>query len=176
MAIIYSLSFSSGKQYVGMTTELMRRRLASHRSYAKKGCNSAVYRAWRKYGEPEAKVLAVVEDHMVRETEQKAIAIFQTMAPHGYNLLPGGEGSIAEEARQKMSLASKGRPKSPEHRMRISIGQIGRPGTWTGKKQSAEHVEKRIAGHRGATRSPEARAKMSAAWAAKRVAQSELNS
>jgi len=73
MGIIYCLTFKSGKKYIGMTSELMRRRLAVHRMTLK-WSQAAVYRAWRKYGDPEVSILAEVEVDKLREAEREAIA------------------------------------------------------------------------------------------------------
>lgn len=167
MSLIYSLSFSNGKQYIGMTSQTMEQRFAGHRAYMKKGCKFLVYSAWRKYGDPEFKVLAVVEPHMVRETERKAIAVFGTMVPNGYNLMLGGEGAgiASEETRRKQSLAAKGKPKSEQGRQNIAAGVRNRPyeslANRLGKPQTPEWAEKRAAANRGKKRSPEFRARMS---------------
>lgn len=162
MGCIYALNFPNGKRYIGMTSMLLSKRLAVHRMALKRECKSALYRAWRKHGDPEVQTLAVVEKHMLRDTERKAIAVFGTMVPNGYNLVAGGEGGgVSAESRRKMSIARKGKPKSAEHRRQIGLGQLGRPGTWTGKSQSAEHVNKRAASHRGSKRSLEFCARMS---------------
>ena len=167
MSIVYCLSFPNGKQYIGMTSQTMEKRLIGHRAYAKKGCEFLLYSAWRKYGEPECKVLAVVESHMVRKTERKAIAVFGTMVPNGYNLMLGGEGAgiASQETRAKQSLAAKGKPKSEQGRQNIAAGVRNRPyeslANRLGKSQTAEWVEKRAAANRGKKRSPEFRARMS---------------
>jgi group I intron endonuclease len=163
MSCIYALNFPNGKRYIGMTSMLLSKRMAIHRMALKRQCSSALYRAWRKHGDPKVETLAVVEKHMLRDTERKAIAVFGTMVPNGYNLVAGGEGGgVSAESRRKMSLARKGKRKSEEHRRRIGLGQLGRSGTWTGKTQSPEHVEKRAQAHRGVKRSPEFRVRMSA--------------
>lgn len=155
MGLIYCLEFANGKKYIGMTSDLLRRRMSIHRMSLKRS-QAAVYRAWRKYGDPKVSTLAVVEKHMLRDTERKAIAVFGTMVPNGYNLVAGGEGGgVSAESRRKMSLARAGVPKSAEHRKNIGLGQLGRPGTWTGKKQSPEHVRRRAEANRGKKRSQE---------------------
>ena len=133
----------------------------------RKGCKFAVYRAWRKYGDPEVKTLAVIEQHMLRETERKAIAVFGTMVPNGYNLMLGGEGAgiASEETRRKQSIAQKGKKNSAETIERMTAAQRARTyeslATWLGKKHDPESVEKRAAANRGKKRSPEFRARMS---------------
>jgi NUMOD3 motif len=144
MGCIYALNFPSGKQYIGMTSMLLSKRMAIHRMALKRKCSYALYRAWRKHGDPEIKTLAIVEKHMLRNTERKAIAVFGTMVPNGYNLVCGGEGGeISAESRRKMSLASKGKTKSIEHRKKLSLALMGNT-RMLGRSQSSEHVSKRI--------------------------------
>jgi predicted GIY-YIG superfamily endonuclease len=151
MPLIYCLTFSNGKQYIGMTSDTLRRRINNHRMYMRKGCDFAVYRAWRKYGDPEVKTLAVVEPHMLRETERKAIAVFGTMVPNGYNLMLGGEGAdiASEETRAKQSIARKGRPLPEKHRENLAAATRARSyeslASNLGRTQDAKWVEKRAA-------------------------------
>jgi hypothetical protein len=159
MGCIYSLTFSNGKKYIGMTSEALYRRISIHRRDAKHK-DLLIYRAWRKYGEPEVKTLAYLEKHMLRETERKAIAAFNTMVPNGYNLVAGGEGGgVGPETSLKMSLARRGKPKSESFIRKLSLRMQGNS-YMLGKKQSAEHVLKRIKS--GWNHTPEALAKMSA--------------
>jgi group I intron endonuclease len=178
MACVYSLTFSSGKQYIGMTSELLRRRLAIHRRDSKTK-PAYVYRAWRKYGDPEIKVLAVVEEHMLRDTERKAIAVFKTLAPHGYNLVHGGEGGgTSEYMRRMVSLRFKGKKLSPETRAKMSAAQFERfknsPNPTIGRKRTPEQIEKTASWHRGRKRSKEFCARMSEV-AKRQVRTPELN-
>jgi hypothetical protein len=75
--------------------------------------------------------------------ERMLIAEHLTMAPNGYNMTEGGEHlskfSVSEATRKKLSVAGLGR------------------------KQTPEWIEKRIARHRGAKRSPDTCARISAA-------------
>lgn len=155
MGAIYCLEFANGKKYIGMTSQLLADRMVTHRIDARsKG--AAVYRAWRKYGEPKASILAFVEKHMLRDTERKAIAVFNTMVPNGYNLVAGGEGGgVSAESRRKMSEARKGVPKSPEHRKKIGDANRGKIWATRGRKQTPEHIAKRAAANKGKKRSQE---------------------
>ena len=187
MGTIYCFTFSSGKKYIGMTSQTMGRRMAVHRMCLKSS-DALLYRAWRKYGDPEVSILATVEVDKLRETEREAIAVHNTMPPYGYNLASGGEGAlaIAEETRQKLSKAGKGRPKSEQWRKQFSERIKGNQ-WWVGRKQTPEHAEKRAAANRGKKRnndfkermrevslgrymSPETRAKIAVTMKAKRAA------
>ena len=161
MGIIYCFTFKSGKKYIGMTSEAMGRRLAVHRM-SLKWSQAAVYRAWRKYGDPEIIILAEHEVDKLREAEREAIAFHNTMVPNGYNLVSGGEGAlaVAEETRIKLSLAKKG--KKPSALCVQKLIERNKVQTWNnGRKQTAEHNEKRAAANRGKKRSQEFRDRMS---------------
>ena len=117
---LYALTFPNGKQYIGITSGTLRRRVNLHRSHANTGRPGAVYNAIRKYGTRgfDAKVLVVVSDwDYLCELEQKAIAAFGTMAPGGFNLTTGGEGAPGQiytpERRAQMSAARKGKGVGP---------------------------------------------------------------
>jgi len=117
---LYALTFPNGKQYIGITSGTLRRRVNLHRSHANTGRSGAVYNAIRKYGSRgfSAKVLVVASDwDYLCELEQKAIVAFGTMAPTGFNLTAGGEGfrgqSYTPEQRAKMSIARTGKGTGP---------------------------------------------------------------
>lgn len=89
---VYLLTFRSGKSYVGIARNL-RVRLNQHRISAEKGKQYAISCAWRKYGQPEVRVLVTaltLEDAFVVEKEK--IVELGTKAPLGYNMTDGGEG------------------------------------------------------------------------------------
>lgn len=91
---IYKLDFPSGKSYIGV--ERIGRcgsRYKEHQQSATNGGQAVVYNAWRKYGPPIQSILAVVENEDASITEQRAIRVFRTMKPFGYNMTPGGETS-----------------------------------------------------------------------------------
>lgn len=162
MGAIYSLEFSNGKQYIGMTSQPVAKRMAIHRMTLKSS-SAAVYRAWRKHGDPTVTTLAVVEEHMLRDAERKAIAVFGTMVPNGYNLVAGGEGGgVSAESRRKMSLARRGVPKTAEHRKKIGDANRGKIWATRGRSQSPEHVAKRAAANRGKKRDADFCARLSA--------------
>jgi group I intron endonuclease len=163
MATVYLLTFKSGKCYVGMTRQKLEKRIASHRYDAKAKKGFVMHDAWRKHGEPELKILANVENSMLRETEQKFIKELNTMVPNGYNLTTGGDGGweISEETRLKQSKAGKGRLKTEEHKAKIGQAHIGNK--WgLGNKRTLEGQANVTAFHTGRKRSLETRLKMSA--------------
>jgi group I intron endonuclease len=160
MGQLYRLDFPNGKAYTGITTRTMKARFAQHQyvaSRAKTNC-AAVYSAWRKYGAPELTVLAIVEDEDLFETEKRAVAVFGTLAPGGYNLTEGGEAGCSQhpEARAKIAAAAAGRTHSAAARAKLSAAA-------TGRKQSPEAIAKTASANRGKTVSDATRAKISAA-------------
>jgi hypothetical protein len=67
--------------------------------------------------------------------------IYKRIKPYHYPTL-GKHWKLSEKTKEKMSLASKGKTKSVEHRKRMSLA-------WTGTKQTKETIEKRVAQLRG---------------------------
>lgn len=140
--ILYRLDFASGKSYIGVTLQEWKARLRDHKRSAANGEPFLVYRAWRKYGPPHATILARVESSLLSAMERKAIAVFQTMKPGGYNMTSGGDESPttnpeiaarvsasllgrkhSPERVRKMVISLTGRSLSPEHRTAIAAGQ-----------------------------------------------------
>lgn len=135
--ILYKLDFSSGKSYVGITTGKFQIRLKNHYRAAINGNPSVVYAAWRKHGEPVAKVLAVIDPSLLLETEVAAIRSFNTLVPNGYNMTAGGEESPTKrpEIAARVSASLKGRIRSESHKENIRIAVQG-------KVLSEEHKRK----------------------------------
>lgn len=153
MGELYKLDFASGKSYIGITEKTAAQRFKGHQTSFRLGATALVYRAWRKYGEPKLTVLAVLEDCELSPSEIRAIAIFKTISPHGYNLSEGGH------------LAPS---KHPEVAAKISKSQLGNK-SFAGRKHSEETKAKmRASNHHtsgmlGKKWSEEARAKIVAA-------------
>ena len=151
MGELYKLDFANGKSYIGITTKTAAERFNGHRARSKsiKGGDSALYQAWRKHGEPQMKVLAVLEDRELAHTEQRAIAAYGTLVPNGYNVTIGGDVSpmTLPEVAAKISAMRKGVKLSDAHKAALSASQRGkaRPGlaaALTGKKASEETRKK----------------------------------
>ena len=139
-AHVYLLTcLTSGKSYVGISKCSAEKRFKDHCKNARKGSKLFLHKAIRKYGAETfvLKILAVVETwEQAKNLEREFIASRDTFAPTGYNMTRGGEGTIdykhtdaakavmsqkhagkvlSDETRQRMSAASKGKPKAPEH-------------------------------------------------------------
>ena len=146
MGLLYKLDFASGKSYIGITSQPLKRRINGHADETRKGCSLLVHRAWRKYGAPKLAVLAIVDRKDLLETERRAIAVFGTLAPGGYNLTAGGDANPMHSpiaaakqglamvgkrhsvaAKAKMSAAKADRKLSEEHKRKISAALKHRP-------------------------------------------------
>ncbi len=172
MGFIYKLDFASGKSYIGLTTRTVMERIDQHRMNTKSPKRSfLVHKAWLKHGEPSVTILDECDGEELKQSERDAIRVYGTIAPGGYNLSIGGDlPMMSQETRDKMGAAHKGKRKSEQHRLKIGESNLGKrrndetrakmscaqssrdPATrndisqhWTGKKQSEEHVAKRIA-------------------------------
>lgn len=128
MAELYRLEFANGKFYIGATAHLSILRYRAHARAAERGSKLAVHNAWRSLGAPKLTILAVVERYDVFEAERRAISIFGTLVPGGYNLAMGGLESPTTSAlvAAKVSLALKGRPRPDWVRVKIGNGNRGK--------------------------------------------------
>lgn len=152
---VYRLSFPSGKEYIGVTTD-PKRRLTEHER-AKTLVGSAI----RKHGFPAVQILAICTEDYAYELERKAVRGLDTLVPAGYNLVEGGIGSSAgREAsvatREKMSKAQKGHSCSEETRRKLVESHRG-------KRLSVETKAKMSAAAKGKRKSAEHRANISKA-------------
>lgn len=154
---VYVITFSNGKQYVGVTSNVDKR-LTEHKS-----ANRPVGRAMRKHSYAcEVVFTGSREDCFAKEIE--LIAELDTISPAGYNLTPGGDGvPLTDDVREKLSQAAKRQWDSPE-----------------GRVKQVEAAQRRFANpeereaHRKRCNDPEERRRRSerakAQWAARRVA------
>jgi group I intron endonuclease len=145
--IIYTItSLIDGKQYVGQTTQLLQKRMYTHK-HAAKTKNYPLYNAIRKYGLKNFVVEQVDSADSIEELNRREIewiCHLNTVRPAGYNLTTGGgmtpfrlkvqrPGMTGKhhslETRQQMSQTRKGRkfpPRSKEHCLHISQSNKGR--------------------------------------------------
>ena len=166
--ILYRLSFSSGKNYIGQTVRSMTIRLNQHRTAAKRGSPLAVHCAWRKYGEPSVSIIGeYANQDELHAAEIAAIRDEGTLSPNGYNVGFGGETapSKSPEVRAKIGAKSKGRvPNTPEERSAIARA------CW----QSDEYRANQSDAQKAKWQNPEYRAMMSerrkASWAKRKAA------
>lgn len=118
MGVLYKLSFSNGKSYIGLTTRGVVARFKQHEYDAVvKRKDLPLYAAWRKYGAPNVVTLAVLSDADLCLAEIKAIQVFDTLVPNGYNVSYGGSISPMKNqlAAKKLSKVLTGRTLSQTH-------------------------------------------------------------
>jgi group I intron endonuclease len=107
----------NGKQYVGQTTKLLKRRWGLHLSDTRRKSSYYLHRSIAKYGD---KNFCVEKIHTCESREELNfveifyIELLMTKSPYGYNMADGGQGSIgtvcSETLRNKRSVAAKGKP------------------------------------------------------------------
>jgi group I intron endonuclease len=168
MAYLYSLTAPNGKAYLGITNISAEQRWNRHAASARNNSSLAIHRAIRKYGWENFKkeILVQASFAYVKELEIKAIAIFNTFTPFGYNLTKGGDGVLGTnyflgkkhtpETIAKMQLAQKGHlgPMNGKHhtattKKKIAEAQTGEKAYWFGKKLSEETKQKMSAARKG---------------------------
>lgn len=135
----------ANRRYIGITSRGLRQRWLEHLADARSGRGWALHDAIRQYGDDAFEIVEIERSDdwgRLCSCERQAIAKFNCIAPHGYNLTPGGEGGlgrvVSPETRAKISAARKGKPLSDEHRAKLSAAK-------TGKKmppRTAEHCAK----------------------------------
>jgi group I intron endonuclease len=137
----------NGKVYIGQTKQDVSKRIYMHTKR-----DSHIGRALRKHGIAtfDISVIDTAEsEEILDEKEKNWIKYYDCRSPNGYNHTNGGDGLTnpsedvrkkmsetkranpwhpSEEARRKMSLASKGKPKSEQHKinMRKPKSEAGR--------------------------------------------------
>ena len=122
----------NNKKYIGLTNDVARRK-REHLNLLRNNRheNQHLQYAWNKYGEASF-VFYVVEEcsiDMLDEREKYYIAKFLSDNDEfGYNIESGGRVNqiVAEETRNKLSKALKGRVFSQEHKDHIGQALIGR--------------------------------------------------
>lgn len=148
----------NGKQYVGVTTNPVKRRCKHYSGWGSK----IVGYALRKYGKENLQFLVCFHgrERIIKDMEQNLITALKTKVPNGYNLTGGGDGKVghfpSEETRKKISEACKGRGMSIETRKKISE-------THKGMSYSIEARKKMSETSKGIWHSIETREKMSEA-------------
>lgn len=127
VTIIYLLRFPNGKGYVGKTVRL-RIRLLEHQRGARTGGETALFRAIRKYGWLNVKVVVVdstTSSTKANRLEKQYIAALGTRSPRGYNETDGGDGvtNLSDEAKHRVSAARHRQFTDPVTRERFAESQ-----------------------------------------------------
>lgn len=141
----------NGKKYVGQTIKPIEKRLKEHfkASFSEKR-KAIICHAMRKYSRDNF-VIECIEDNLSIEeldaAEQRWIVHYDTFGKWGYNATSGGnQCRISNETKLKISVANKGKPKSEEHKKKMSEAQKGVKivalNSFDGKHHSKENIEK----------------------------------
>lgn len=117
----------TGKSYVGMTGRPILDRFASHVRDSRRGTQTALHRAIRKYGKKSFSVFELSRHESRSEAlqaERDHIKLMNTFSDSGYNMTPGGEGvlSMAAESRQKHRESITERHRDPVFKKKHSEG------------------------------------------------------
>lgn len=128
------------KWYVGKTGNTVWDRWTDHKSNARRGVNTYLYRSIRKHGEENFRVQTVAtidSEDEANNLERLWILLLKSYDENfGYNLTFGGDGvRVTEATRAKLSRSHTGKKLSEETRARLSASLKGR-------KLSPEHVQK----------------------------------
>lgn len=121
MFILYKLTFSNGKIYIGQTTRTLKIRILQHQRSAKSGSKLPVHEAWKKLGTPDIDILGEFEaEWQLDMAEIKAICEQNTIVPNGYNLALGGNTAPSKNksVAQKISAKATGRKYNDERRQK----------------------------------------------------------
>jgi group I intron endonuclease len=162
MGLVYRVTNTlNGKVYIGKTTVPLLRRWTQHVSSAKKGVNSRLYNAIRKYGVKSFDMQVIdttTNSGELSRLEQDWIIRLNSRNPDiGYNITPGGDGAGAgpdnpnygkpgpnrgrkfpPEFGEKISKAKKGNKVSEQARQNIIRGLTGRIPTEATREKLAQ--------------------------------------
>lgn len=175
MGELYRLDFPNGKSYIGITSKTAQKRFSTHVDKSRRA-NYPVSNAIRKYGEDSVKVntLVIADDwDYLCDLEIKAIKVYGTFSPLGYNLTKGGDGFLGgshtdstKEKLRKKSFEIWDRPGHREnHRARVkkslSDPQMSkqRSASQRSKWLEADYRKQMVESHTGVKQSKETIAK-----------------
>jgi len=99
MGVVYKITSPSGKAYAGQTKRKLSKRLHRHRDMKWGNCR-LLKRAIKKYGWKRMEVVALWEgpNDELDAKEIELISSNSTLAPSGYNALPGGDVNLMSTA------------------------------------------------------------------------------
>ncbi|MDR2923426.1 MAG: hypothetical protein LBU85_08820 [Treponema sp.] len=164
--IIYKAAGPDGRVYIGKTIKTVAKRKCGHLYRAKlKDRRTAFQRALLVEGAKNFQWEEIDHAETAEELNEKEInwiAYYKADDPaYGYNAQSGGDGGIPNaETRKKLSLASKGKPKSEEHRRNIGEAKKGEKHPFYGKHFSEEYRRKMSDAQKGKVFTEEHRRKL----------------
>lgn len=120
---------ASNRIYVGITIQRTSKRWAYHRWLLRNGrhYNPYLQNAWSKHGEQAFEFIVLETCASMEDLNSAECRHIEALGGLAYNLKSGGGfgGTPSQETRARMSVASKGKPKSAETRKRMSEGSKG---------------------------------------------------
>ena len=155
----------NGKKYVGQSWNISAR-IATHFLGREQ---SLISNAIKKYGKNAFQIDQIILDELISQAELDQAEIdkileLDSIRPNGYNLRSGGSrGKHSQESKDKMSAASKGKPKSEDHRNNMkgqfSNGHIPHNKGKSPSKETRQKISDKLSGR---SLSEETKKKMSA--------------
>lgn len=152
LACVYMIeNLINGKKYIGQTVNFENRKRCHKCNHTRK--NYYIYLAMRKYGYENFEYSILIKDNTINYDkldflECYFIELFDTLnREKGYNNDSGGNLNrvCSEDKKKKISEATKGKKRSDESRLKMSIAQKGKVGPLSnsyGYKHSNESKEK----------------------------------
>lgn len=154
----------NGNRYVGSSKNITYR-FRKHREYLRKGnhFNNHLQNAWDKYGEDnfEFNILFECREEFLLIEEQKRLNKNPEYNIAKYAMSPMRGRKHSDETKEKMSGVRKGRVVPEKTKVLMSLGSLGKQGTFTGRKHSEETKRKMSEAQKGHAVSKEARKKLS---------------
>lgn len=162
MIVYVAKNLVNEKEYVGMTSSSLQKRIKKHEWSAAKGSPTIFHNAIRKYG-IEAFCFSILSTHQTRaemaEAEIATIKKRGTNYPKGYNITLGGDGFSGKHRAESVDLMRANTTRihanrTPEERAeigrKISLAKKGKPQPWAkenskklkGKKRSDDFKRK----------------------------------
>jgi len=118
---LYMIEAPNGKRYIGVAGNSFRKRFSTHVAQAKAGKRSSIGAAIRKFGVSAMKFIPLVvcaDKDELMALEIRAIAVYDTMLPHGLNRSPGGTVT-SEATKARLSRKLRGRVMNPAWRSKL---------------------------------------------------------
>lgn len=146
---VYKLTSPSGKKYIGITKNELKKRFNNGRGY--KGC-PGMAEAIKKYGWKSFRCELLYDGLTKEEAEQKEIDLISyyksNQKEYGYNIENGGNvcGTHSEATRKKISEKNKGKKRTAEQRKQMSLArkgkQTGEENPFYGRRHTEENKKK----------------------------------
>ncbi len=154
---VYKHTGPSGKVYIGITSQKLKKRWQNGRGYLN---NDYFSKAISKYGWKSFEHEILFSNLSKEEAERKEIDLISiyksNQRKYGYNIENGGNsiGKHSDETNKKIGIANSGKHPSDEVRLKMSLSHKGQPSLWKGKHHSFESKEKMRLAKLGKKRGP----------------------